>query len=140
MRAAAFVWILGATLGLGAQANNDGAKPAPAAGPLVPAGATQVDANTWSWRDAQGTEWTFRKTPFGVSRYRAQDVNRATPVTQKNDTKVTDLGSAWRFVRETPFGPEIWEKKKTAELTEQERALVNPVVAPAPSPVAAQGK
>lgn len=138
MRAVALLWTFAASLALAAQTSGPAAKAAPAAAAQVPSGATQVDANTWTWRDAQGTEWTFRKTPFGISRYRTEDANRPTPPPQKPDTKVTDLGSAWRFERQTPFGPQIWEKKKTAELNADERALVNP--APAPAPEAAQSK
>ena len=136
MRAVALLWTFAASLALAAQTGGPAAKAAPPAAAQVPSGATKVDANTWTWRDAQGTEWTFRETPFGISRYRTEDANRPTPAPQKPDTTVTDLGSAWRFERQTPHGPQIWEKKKTAELNADERALVNP----APAPVPAQGK
>jgi hypothetical protein len=135
MQTARFLCILAASLGMAAQAGAPG-NHAPAAAAQVPSGATKVDANTWTWRDAKGTEWTFRKTPFGLTRYRAQDVNRPVPPQQKPDTKVTDLGSAWRFERQTPFGPQIWVKKKTAELNAEEKALVSVTLAP----VEPQGK
>ncbi len=135
MRAVGLLCILAASLGIAAQAGAP-AKSSPAAPAQVPSGATKVDANTWTWRDANGTEWTFRQTPFGVSRYRTQDVNRPVPAPQKPDTKVTDLGGAWRFERQTPFGPQIWVKQKTAELNADEKALVNA----APAPVEPQGK
>jgi hypothetical protein len=140
MRAVALLWTFAASLALAAQTSGPAAKAAPAAAAQIPSGATKVDAGTWTWRDAQGTEWTFRQTPFGISRYRTADANRPAPAPQKPDTQVTDLGSAWRFERQTPFGPQIWEKKKTAELNEQERALVGTIPAAAPAPAAAQGK
>src|SRR3982074_3537734 len=34
----------------------------------IPAGAKQVDAATYTFTDAQGKKWIYRRTPFGVAR------------------------------------------------------------------------
>ena len=142
MRGIVFVWILGLTLVAGTEAQEGRTKPAETPAPAaVPAGAVRVDASTWRWTDARGTVWNLRQTPFGLSRYRDQDINRPTPPAPKPPTKVTDLGGAYRFERMTPFGPQIWEKKK-ADLNAEERSLVTPDPAPSASanPNAAQAK
>lgn len=103
---------------------SNAAKPA-AAAVAIPKDAQQVDANSWRSTDAEGTAWIYRKTPFGINRYRENDdarVAAAAPV-KEEPVHVTDLGDSYRFERATPFGAQHWERKKS-ELNDDEKAFV----------------
>src|SRR4029077_17298297 len=41
---------------------------APPAELTLPAGAKQVEIGTYTFTDAQGKKWIYRKTPFGLAR------------------------------------------------------------------------
>ncbi|HLJ47768.1 MAG TPA: hypothetical protein VKU01_17250 [Bryobacteraceae bacterium] len=95
------------------------------AGDALPEGAKLTAPHTYSYTDAQGKKWIYRQTPFGLSKYSADDVQPAAETTDKNPPVATDLGDSVRFERKTPFGSNVWTKKKT-ELTPDEKALVAP--------------
>lgn len=86
-----------------------------AAGWTVPSGAVQAADGSFRYTDAQGMQWIYRRTPFGIAR--AQDM-AATAI------KATEAGDAIRFERPTPFGTFKWERRKT-ELTEIEQRVWN---------------
>jgi hypothetical protein len=101
---------------------------AAAALPSVPEGAKEVGPNLYSYTDAQGKNWMYRKTPFGVSKWEGKPgeeqpdsskLERPTPAA----TTATDLGDSVRFQRLTPFGPQTWTRKKS-ELSDDEKAVL----------------
>jgi hypothetical protein len=101
-------------------------KPAPAPAPLViPAGAKEVGPGTYTYTDAKGKKWIYRKTPFGVSRL--EDKPGAVSVTPEpkpeEQIRAVEDGDVVRFERSGPFGSYKWERKKS-ELTEVERAAL----------------
>jgi hypothetical protein len=95
------------------------------------------DGNTFTYTDKEGKKWLYKKTPFGVMRGPARDEAATTKseegsaktasgaaVSAKGDsTRAIDKGDTVRFERPSPFGPIIWEKKKS-ELTENERHIL----------------
>jgi len=95
------------------------------AGDGLPEGAKLTAPHTYSYTDAQGKKWVYRQTPFGLSKYSADDAGPAAEPKDKNPAVATDLGDTVRFERKTPFGSNVWTKKKT-ELTSEEKALVAP--------------
>ena len=96
------------------------------AGDALPEGAKQTGPHTYSYSDAQGKRWVYRETPFGLSKYSADGAEPAvTESKSTNNPLVTDLGDSVRFERKTPFGSNVWTKKKS-ELTPEEKALVAP--------------
>lgn len=102
------------------------AKPAPTAKPLeVPAGAVAFEPGMYRYTDAQGKKWIYRQTPFGIVRLEDTEANAAPPtVTLKSQDTVSAVedGDTIRFTRQTPFGVQKWQKKKT-EMDEMEKAL-----------------
>ncbi len=111
------------------------AKAAPAAkaapGPLkLPAEAVLTAPETWRYKDKQGKDWTYRLTPFGLTRFEeklapaAKDAREA-PADSANASAVED-GDTIRFERPSPFGLYRWERKKT-DLNEWEQAVWNRV-------------
>jgi hypothetical protein len=78
----------------------------------VPSGAVQSSAYAWSYTDAQGKQWIYRQTPFGMVKVGAQ----AAPVAPdaNTHTTVTDLGDSVKFERDMPFGKTVWTKYKSA--------------------------
>ena len=96
------------------------------AGDRLPEGAKQTSAHTYSYTDVQGKKWVYRETPFGLSKYSADAVEPAATESKKTDNPtVTDQGDTVRFERRTPFGSNVWTKKKS-DLTPEEKALVTP--------------
>jgi hypothetical protein len=108
--------ILCISIGLCATAQQKPAAPAKAA-PVkpttIPAGAEEIGLGSYRYTDASGVHWLLRKTPFGVA-----------AVEEKNAdfVKASDAGDKVRFVRNSPFGANTWERKKS-ELTESEREV-----------------
>jgi glucose/arabinose dehydrogenase len=103
------------------------AKPAPppTAQPLtIPADAAANPDGTYSYTDKSGKQWTYSKTPFGISRI--QNAGSATagsaPAPKEQLVTATDRGDTVKFAKQTPFGTSTWEKKKT-EMTDEERAI-----------------
>ena len=99
-----------------------------AKGPLtVPAGAVKVDRLTHRHTDADGKTWIYRRTPFGLVRYEAdENETAAKPAEPKRPSSSTllraiDEGDSVRFEKQTPFGIHRWVRKKT-DLNDEERA------------------
>jgi hypothetical protein len=96
---------------------------ASAALPSVPKDAKEVGPNLYRYTDAQGKNWMYRKTPFGVSKWEEkpgeQEPRMETPAAA--GLSMTDLGDSVQFQRLTPFGPQKWTRKKS-EMTDDEKA------------------
>ena len=100
-------------------------KPAPAAAtktsqPGLPAGAKSIGPETWRYTDAQGKNWIYRKTPFGVSRSSADEK----PAVQElpANLKATQVGDEIKFERPSPFGVTSWTRKMD-EMSDLERRI-----------------
>jgi hypothetical protein len=97
----------------------------PAATPAgIPAGASKA-ADGYHYTDAQGRQWIYRVTPFGVARIPAVEAAsskaaKSAPATGDN-LRATDHGDTVSFERPGPFGTYRWERKKS-ELDAAERA------------------
>jgi hypothetical protein len=96
-------------------------KPAPPAEIVIPAGATLVEPGTYSFTDAQGKKWIYRKTPFGIARAEDKPAEVAPASAAGPTTIATEDGDSVRFERPGPFGPYRWQKKKS-ELDKDEQA------------------
>jgi hypothetical protein len=96
---------------------------APPAELTLPAGAKQVESGTYTFTDAQGKKWIYRKTPFGLARLEDKGVEvSATPAAASGDGIVANEdGDTIRFERPGPFGTYRWQKKKS-ELADDEKA------------------
>ena len=92
---------------------------------IIPKDAVANADGTYTWKDKQGKNWLFVKTPFGVMKSESNN-NPAATTTATSMAGVTafDDGDRVRFERPSPFGPMKWEKSKS-DLTDEERALVN---------------
>lgn len=88
--------------------------------PPLPEGAVQVDKNTWRATEKDGKVWIYRRTPFGFSKYEADEKPAEEALT---DLVAVDKGDSVEFQRKTPFGLSKWTKKKT-ELDENETAAL----------------
>jgi hypothetical protein len=99
-------------------------KSTPPAELTLPAGATMVEPGTYTFTDAQGKKWIYRKTPFGLARLedKPADTTAAAPAAGLVTTATED-GDIVRFERPGPFGMYRWQKKKT-ELDDDERAAL----------------
>jgi hypothetical protein len=100
------------------------AKPATStAGLKLPAGATEVEPGTYTYTDAQGKKWIYRKTPFGLARAEDKpapaDAKPAPPL--GDGVTATEDGDSVHFERSSPFGVYRWQKKKS-DMTDDERA------------------
>jgi hypothetical protein len=89
----------------------------------IPTDAVANGDGTYTWKDKQGKNWTFVKTPFGVMKSEPPSAP-ATTSASMTEVKAFDEGDKVRFERASPFGPIKWEKNKT-ELTDDERNLLN---------------
>lgn len=97
-------------------------QPNTAAALVVPEGATQVEPFTWKYTDATGNKWVYRKTPFGTVRF--EDTPPPVNVVDStNPIRFTEEGENVHFEWTSPFGKQIWTKKKS-ELTDDEKAMM----------------
>ena len=95
---------------------------APPAELTLPAGAKQVELGTYTFTDAQGKKWIYRKTPFGLARYEDKPVEVSASASSSGDRIVAkEDGDTIRFERPGPFGTYRWQKKKS-ELAGDEKA------------------
>jgi hypothetical protein len=95
---------------------------APPAELTLPAGAKQVELGTYTFTDAQGKKWIYRKTPFGLARFEDKPIEVNGPKAAPGDGIVAkEDGDTIRFERPGPFGTYRWEKKKS-ELADDEKA------------------
>ena len=90
---------------------------------IIPADAVANPDGTYSWKDKQGKNWIFVKTPFGVMKTERSTDPAATTASLAG-VKAFDEGDKVRFERPSPFGPMKWEKNK-ADLTDEERSLID---------------
>ncbi len=86
----------------------------------VPAGAKEVDAYTWRHTDAQGKNWIYRKTPFGLVKYEDKGGDKIGEDLPPGMTAV-DQGDSIQFERPSPFGTYRWVRKKSEQLTDMEQ-------------------
>src|SRR4051794_26052330 len=91
----------------------------------IPAGAVQTADGDFHYTDTHGTQWIYRKTPFGVARLEAQAdaAAKVTPAEAAAGIKAIVDGDKVRFERQGPFGMWKWEKKMS-ELDETEKAAL----------------
>ena len=88
---------------------------------VIPKDAVATATGLYRWTDKDGKVWTYRRTPFGVTRYPGD------PLPDKHDTAdvqttAREEGDSIRFERSSPFGKRTWLRKKT-ELNESEQAI-----------------
>ncbi|HZO54032.1 MAG TPA: hypothetical protein VFB63_15065 [Bryobacteraceae bacterium] len=88
--------------------------------PPLPEGAVQVDKHTWRATEKDGKVWMYRRTPFGFSKYEADEKVAEEALT---DLVAIDKGDSVEFQRKTPFGLSKWTKKKS-ELDDNEAAAL----------------
>lgn len=91
---------------------------------VIPKDATPNPDGTYAWTDKAGKNWTFSKTPFGISKVEntgAPSAFASAPTGQF--VKAVEVGDKVKFERQSPFGPTKWEKNK-ADLTDEERAIL----------------
>jgi hypothetical protein len=97
----------------------------------IPADAVKSEDGSYKYTDKNGKHWTYRQTPFGVSKAEDKAVDAtATPFGKSKEpaiapvkpeprpgdtinTKAVDEGDTIRFERPTPFGTSVWRKKKS---------------------------
>src|SRR6476661_5525541 len=87
-------------------------KATPPAELTLPAGATMVEPGTYTFTDAQGKKWIYRKTPFGLARIEdkpADTTPAAAPAAANLATTATEDGDTVRFERPGPFGTYRWQ-------------------------------
>ena len=72
----------------------------------------------------KGKKWDYVKTPFGVIKVPGRRMRRPSAPPDFSTTKAIDKGDTVRFERPSPFGPFVWEKKKS-DLTDDERHLLD---------------
>jgi hypothetical protein len=87
----------------------------------LPEGAVAVESNLYRHTDAQGRTWTYRRTPFGITRVEGQASARVRPEAWAN-VKAWEDGDAVCFERPGPFGVYRWRTKKSG-LDEVEQAV-----------------
>lgn len=93
----------------------------------IPKDAVETTPGFYRWKDPAGKTWTYRRTPFGVSRWPAESVDVAQDAADKQRavgerTKAVEQGDSIRFEEATPFGKRAWVRKKT-DLTETEQKI-----------------
>jgi len=88
--------------------------------PPLPEGAVQIERYAWRATDKDGKVWIYRRTPFGYSKYEADDQPAEEAIT---DLVAVDKGDSVEFQRKTPFGLSKWTKKKD-ELDANEAAAL----------------
>jgi hypothetical protein len=101
------------------------AKKAPAV--TVPKDAVETEPGFYRWTDKDGKVWTYRRSPFGVSRWPADSADgKQSAMDNRNDpaqrTTAVEQGDSIRFSEATPFGKRIWVRKKT-ELNDNEQSI-----------------
>jgi hypothetical protein len=108
----------------------------------IPTDAVKSEDGSYKYTDKNGKHWTYRQTPFGVSKAEDKTVDAtATPFGKSKEpavapvkpepkpgdavmTKAFDEGDTIRFERPTPFGTSVWRKKKS-ELDTADQKIVD---------------
>jgi hypothetical protein len=93
----------------------------------IPKGAVETSPGFYRWTDKTGKVWTYRSTPFGVTRWPADSVDIGQGARDKENaaggrTTAVEVGDSIRFEQATPFGKRTWVRKKT-ELDETEQKI-----------------
>lgn len=93
---------------------------------VIPKGAVEGADGTFHFTDAQGKKWTYRNTPFGVSKAEDKSTGVAAAPAPQPDTltTATDAGDSVNFSKPSPFGTVKWTKKKT-EMDANETSVWN---------------
>ena len=89
----------------------------------IPPNAVKLDEQHYRAKDANGVEWIYTKTPFGINKGRADEAVSQPSVKADPALKVSVDGDEARFERRTPFGVNVWTKK-LLDLTPEEKKLV----------------
>ncbi len=88
----------------------------------IPAGAQQIEPNTWRYTDKEGRRWVYRQTPFGLVRYPEPVAPATEPqLPASSGIRAWDEGSRIRFERPGPFGVYRWYRAKTEPLSPEEQ-------------------
>src|SRR5260370_12590689 len=98
-------------------------KSTPPAELTLPADAKMVEPGTYTFTDAQGKKWIYRKTPFGLARLEDKPAETKAAASTGPVTTATEDGDIVRFERPGPFGMYRWQKKKT-ELDDDARGAL----------------
>ena len=81
----------------------------------LPPVAVAVASGVYRYADAQGKNWIYRQTPFGITRFEATAAVAASARPDAwADTKAWDDGDGVRFERQGPFGVSRWRTAKSA--------------------------
>jgi hypothetical protein len=93
----------------------------------IPKDAVQTTPGFYRWTDKDGKVWTYRRTPFGVTRWPPIRWICGRDAVDKHNaaagrTTAVEAGDSIRFEQATPFGKRTWVRKKT-ELNETERKI-----------------
>jgi len=91
---------------------------------VIPKGAVEGADGNFHFTDPQGKKWTYRNTPFGVSKVEDKDPGTPAPPQQDTLTTATDAGDSVNFSKPSPFGTVKWTKKKT-EMDANETSVWN---------------
>ena len=95
----------------------------PAPPPItIPKDATPLGDGSFRYVDKDGKKWIYRNSPFGVEKAEERPTDPVTRRVAVDPVKCEDLGDTVRFTQLTPFGPEVWIKKKT-ELDSREKSI-----------------
>lgn len=105
----------------------DDRKSAPSSAVSLPSGATEVSPGVWRNTEKNGKTYLYRRTPFGLSKLEDSPTPTATQASSpstvtaaKPEVQAKDLGDNVRFEAKSPFGPRVWQKRKS-ELTDEEK-------------------
>ena len=101
------LFVLWMAFGLGAEEVKESPRPA-----SLPKDAEEVRIGVWQYKDAHGETWLYRRTPFGVAKYKPEGP------AENGDSEAAllrafDDGDNVRFERKTPFGVSKWTRKKS---------------------------
>jgi hypothetical protein len=93
----------------------------------IPRDAVETTPGFYRWTDKDGKVWTYRRTPFGVTRWPADSVDAVQSAADKRSAEgeritAVQQGDSIRFEQGTPFGKRTWVRKKT-ELNESEQRI-----------------
>ena len=95
--------------GMSAEEVKKPATPRPAS---VPREAEDVQTGVWKHKEGGGETWLYRRTPFGVAKYKEEAAVDADD-SGVEGVRAFEEGDSVRFERKTPFGVSQWTRKKT---------------------------
>ena len=89
----------------------------------IPANAERIDSLHYRAKDDKGVVWNYTKTPFGINKEKADEETKPMGSSKQPEIIATDQGDSVKFERRTPFGKNVWTKKKT-DLDDSEKAAL----------------